>query len=162
MPVPERIDLELALCEAQVATSDRCKASYQLDTLVKPLHPRAPVHARLAIAEAGSDALRSLTSLRSQYLMTALDIVLEAGAAPLQIATLRWQIAQLGAGGADHRRLATAAREVFAAHGKTAEVAEIDAWLGRGSDGTSGSAAPDDAAPARDPSHPRDPRGPQP
>jgi hypothetical protein len=162
MAVPERIELELALCEAQVATSDRCKASYQLDTLLKPLHPRAPAHARLAIAQANSDALRSLTSLRSQYLLTALDILLEAGAAPLQIAALRWQVAKLGASGADRRRLATAAREVFAASGKTAEVAEIDAWLGDASDGATGAALPADAAPARDPSRPRDPWGPQP
>jgi len=168
MAVPERIELELALCEAQVATSDRCKASYQLETLLKPLHPRAPAHARLAIVQAGSDALRSLTSLRSQYLMNALDILLEAGAAPLPIAALRWQVAKLGAGGADRRRLATAAREVFAASGKTAEVAEIDAWLG-GTDGSDGStpsagsgtaSAPDAGAPRG--SRPRDPWGPQP
>jgi tetratricopeptide (TPR) repeat protein len=160
MAVPEHIDLELAVCEAQLATSDRCKASYQLDNLLKPLHPRAPVRARLAIALAGSDAIRELTSLRSQYLLGALDILVDAGAEPLQVAALRWQVAQLGAGGADRRRLATAARETFQAHGRTAEVAAIDAWLGRGSDGAA--PPPVDAGAPRDRSRPRDPWGPQP
>src|SRR5262249_25972638 len=81
LAAPERTDLELTVCEAQLATADRCKASYHLDALVKPLHPRAPVRARLAIAQAGSDAVRQLTSLRSQYLLSAIDILLDAGAA---------------------------------------------------------------------------------
>jgi serine/threonine protein kinase len=162
LPVPEHIELCYAVCEAQLATSDRCKATYQLELLVKPLHPRAPARARLAIAQARGDAIRQFSSLRSQYLMTALDVLVDAGAAPVQIAELRWQVAQLRSGGVDHRRLATAAREAFEAAGRTAEVAEIDAWLGDPSDGPRPADAVDAGAPATPSKGPRDPWGPQP
>jgi hypothetical protein len=119
------------------------------------LHLRAPARARFAIAQAASAALQGYRAFRSQHLVTALDILLDAKAEPIQIASLRWQIAQLGFGSHDHRNLASLARDTFRDGGHKTEVADIDAWLSeqptpRGS----GSPPPD---PPR-----RDPWGPQP
>ena len=166
LPASDHIELGFAVCEAQLATSDRCKISYALDGLLKPLHPRAPARARLASAQARGDAMRELKSLRSQYLVTAIDVLVEAGAAPLAIAELRWQVAQLRSGGVDHRRLAAAAREAFQAAGRTAEVAEIDAWLAQQPEGTRPAVEPGHATEpgpsTAEPKRPRDPWGPQP
>jgi serine/threonine protein kinase len=158
MAVPERIELSLAVCDAQLAAASPCRAAQQLDALLEGLHPRAPARARAAIAEAAGHAVREHRAARSQHLVKALEILVEAKAEPLQIAELRWQVAQLGFGDLDHRGLATAAREAFQASGRTAEVTEIDAWL-------SEDPAHRPSAPARAPAEPpraRDPWGPQP
>ena len=129
MAIPDRIDLELTACEIAPADAGSCKASFQLEALIKALHPRSPARARFAIAEANRSSARPYKSVRSRYLAQALDILIEAGAEPVRSAELQWQVAQLGAGGLDHRRLATAARDAFQAAGRSAEVAEIDRWL---------------------------------
>jgi eukaryotic-like serine/threonine-protein kinase len=153
VPIPERIDFALTLCEAQVAAAHPCR-SYQVDAMLKGLHPRAPARARFAIAQAASASLQQYRSLHSQHLVTALDILVDAAAEPIQIASLRWQIAQLGFGGLDHRTLATLARDAFRAGGHTAEVADIDAWLSEQPISRPGAAPP---GPPK-----RDPWGPQP
>jgi hypothetical protein len=129
MAIPDRIDLELTACEIAPADAGSCKARFQLEALIKALHPRSPARARFAIAEANRSSARPYKSVRSRYLAQALDILIEAGAEPVRIAELQWQVAQLGAGGLDHRRLATAARDAFQVAGRSAEVAEIDRWL---------------------------------
>jgi hypothetical protein len=161
LPIAERIDLELAACEAQLAATGICKTTYRIELLVARLHPRAPARAQLAILDARNTPPQSGAS-REHALTRALDLLIEAGAAPIRIAELRWQVAQICALGSDCRRLAAAAREAFQAAGRTAEVAEIDRWLAdRSADPSSvirDAVAPSDAA---TPSH-RDPRGPQP
>jgi hypothetical protein len=165
MAVPERTDLELALCDAQLAATDTCKTSYRVGLLITALHPRAPVRARLAIIEASSELARQSPSMRSHDLSAALDLLVEAHAEKLQIAALRWQIAQLGAFRVahDHVQLARAAREVFSAAGRADDVAAIDRWLAEQPAGSpppphvDDRAAPPDAPPAK-----RDPLGPQP
>ena len=166
MGVPERIDLELAVCDAELAATETCKTSYRVGLLITALHPRAPVRARHAIMEASSELARQSPSMRSRDLSAALDILLEARAEKLRIAELRWQIAQLGAFRVehDHVQLARAAREVFDAAGRADDVAAIDRWLAdqpagqaTGSPPHGDGAASPDATPAK-----RDPLGPQP
>ena len=149
LPVAERIELQLAACEAHLAaagglTGD-CRGS-RLAALIEKLHPQAPARVRVAELEAHG-APADQPRRRAEHLQRALEILLDTGAAPVKIAELRWQIARLCADGSDCRRLATAAREAFQAAGRTAEVAEIDRWL----------ADPAVTTPAR-----RDPAGPQP
>lgn len=164
MAVPERTDLELAACDAQLAATESCKTSYRVGLLITALHPRAPVRARLAVIEASGELARQSPSARSRTLSAALDILVDAHAEKLHIADLRWQIAQLGAFRVeqDHVQLARAAREVFSAAGRADDVAAIDRWLADHPADSSpphvdDAAAPPDAAPAR-----RDPWGPQP
>ncbi|HEX7843322.1 MAG TPA: hypothetical protein VF469_37880, partial [Kofleriaceae bacterium] len=160
LPVAERIDLELASCEAQLAATGSCKTTRRLDLLVAQLHPRAPARARFAMIDA-SNAPPSSGSTRADALTRALNVLVDAGARPIRIAELRWQIAQICAPGTDCRGLATAAREAFQAAGRAAEVAEIDRWLAdqpaSSSVSRDGSGAPDAVTPSR-----RDRRGPQP
>jgi hypothetical protein len=149
LPVAERIELQLAACQARLAatgglTGD-CQAS-RLAALIEKLHPHAPARVRVAELEAHG-APADQPRRRAELLQQALEILLDTAAAPVKIAELRWQIARLCADGSDCRRLATAAREAFQAAGRTAEVAEIDRWL----------ADPAAAGPTR-----RDPAGPQP
>ncbi|TMQ24362.1 MAG: serine/threonine protein kinase [Deltaproteobacteria bacterium] len=162
LPVAERIDLELASCEAQLVARDTCKTSYRIDLLVPGLHARAPARARVALVEARGASSADSRTMRGFELSKALGILVEAGAAAMPIAELRWQIAQICPFNTDCRGLAGQAREVFQAAGRTAEVADIDrwlvdqpptpAWITRDA-----GAAPDATPPAR-----RDPWGPQP
>jgi hypothetical protein len=129
LPNAERIDLVLAVCEAQIALTGDCKAVRQIRRLVASLHPRAPARARLAKLEAATAPAESRRT-RATELLRAIDILAEAAADPVEIALLRWQVAQLGVPGTDERGLATAARAALLAAGHTAEVSEIDRWLG--------------------------------
>jgi hypothetical protein len=95
---------------------------------VASLHPRAPARARLAKLEAAIAPPESRRT-RATELLRAIDILADAAADPVEIAELRWQVAQLGVAGTDERGLATAARAALLAAGRTAEVAEIDRWL---------------------------------
>ena len=61
--------------------------------------------------------------------MPVLGIMVDAGVEPIQLAELRWRIAQLDAFDVDRRGLATVVREVFQAAGRTAEVDATDRWL---------------------------------
>jgi hypothetical protein len=127
LPIAERIELELDACEAHVAAGGDCR-TYRIGMLVSPLHPRAPARARLALLEAGTTPPEH-ASLRSHALRKALDILVDAGAAPVRIAELRWQVAQVCPLGTDCRALAVAARDAFEAAGRTTEIAAIDRWL---------------------------------
>ncbi|HEX3764695.1 MAG TPA: serine/threonine-protein kinase [Kofleriaceae bacterium] len=145
LPIVERFELQLAASEAHLATTGDGQVA-RLAPLVAKLHARAPARARVAEIEAhGTPA--DQPRRRAELLQQALEILLEADAAPVRIAELRWQVARLCADGSDCRRLAAAAREAFLTAGRTAEVDEIDRWL----------ADPTTTAPAR-----RDPTGPQP
>jgi hypothetical protein len=167
MAVPERIDLELAVCDAELAASDSCKTAYRIALLITALHPRAPVRARLAIIEASGERARQAPSTRSRELSSALDILVEAHAEKLRIAELQWQIAQLGAfrSGHDHAQLARDARVAFAAASRTDDVAAIDRWLAEQPAGSAPAvddgSAPIDAPAATTPAG-RQPVGPQP
>jgi hypothetical protein len=127
----------LAVCEAQIALTGDCKAVRQIRRLVASLHPRAPARARLAKLEAAIAPPESRRT-RATELLRAIDILAEAAADPVEIAQLRWQVAQLGVPGTDERGLATAARAVLLAAGHTAEVSEIDRWLGETTTAPSG------------------------
>jgi hypothetical protein len=140
LPDAERIDLALAACDAQIALTGGCKTVRQLRRLFASLHPRAPARARLAQIEAAVAPPESRRT-RATELLRAIDILVDAAADPVQIADLRWQVAQLGVAGTDERGLATAARDAFQAAGRTAEVAEIDRWLAE----TSATPSPSDA-----------------
>jgi hypothetical protein len=155
LPVAERFELQLAVCDARVAVTGNgatgnamtgdCQPG-RLAALIEKLHPDAPARVRLAELEARG-APADQPKRRADALQRALDILLHIEAAPLRVAELRWQIARLCADGSDCRRIATAAREAFQAAGRTAEVADIDRWL----------ADPAATAPPR-----RDPAGPPP
>ncbi len=146
-----RVELELTACEAGLASAGRCQIGAGIDALLEPLHPRAPIRAHFARAAGSAPDEYKLT--RSRHLLTVLDLLIEAGAAPVQLAELRWQIAQLRAGAVDHRGLAAAARAAFLAAGRSDAVAAIDAWLGE----ASAAPTPTDTPPPR-----REPWGPQP
>jgi tetratricopeptide (TPR) repeat protein len=167
MAVAERTDLELAVCDAELAATDTCKTTYRVALLITALHPRAPVRARLAVIEASGELARQSPPARSRALSAALDILVEARADKLWIAELRWQIAQLGAFrvGHDHIQLARDARAVFDAAGRADDVAAIDRWLAEHPAGSpptgDDTSAPPDAPPETTPAK-RDPWGPQP
>ena len=128
LPNAERIELVLAVCEAQIALTGDCKAVRQVRRLVASLHPRAPARARLAKLEAALAPPESRRT-RATELLRAIDILADAAADPVETAELRWQVAQLGVPGTDERGLATAARAALLAAGHSAEVSEIDRWL---------------------------------
>jgi hypothetical protein len=165
LPVAERLDLELTACEAQLAATGACKTTDRIELLLARLPPRSPARAQLALVDARNAPPESGAD-REHALTRALDVLIEAGAAPIRIAELRWQVAQICALGADCRRLAAAARETFQASGRAGEVAAIDRWFDDqpqvGASGTPG--APRDAGAAPDaPAAPRrEPRGPAP
>jgi hypothetical protein len=159
LPIAERIELQLAACEARLAaagglTGD-CQSS-RLAALIEKLHPKAPARVRVAELEARG-APADQPRRRAELLQQALEILLDDSAAAVKIAELRWRIARLCADGSDCRRLAAAAREAFQAAGRTAEVTEIDRWLVDPAATPRGDGAPDAAASSR-----RDPAGPQP
>jgi hypothetical protein len=161
LPVAERIDLELASCDAQQAAIGSCKTRYRLDLLVKGLPAGAPARARLALVSARDASALEARSMRAYHLTRALDILIEVDAPPLRVAELRWQLAQRCAAGTDCRKLATAAREAFLGAGRTAEVAEIDRWLADPSAASSPAGRDDGAASGSAPSR-RESMGPQP
>ena len=159
LPIAERFELELAACEAHLAATGDGKA-FRLASLVEPLHRRSPLRARALEFEARATPAEQART-RARLLHRALEILIDAGAAPVRIAELRWQIAQLCADGTDCRGQATAARDAFQAAGRTAQVTEIDRWLADPSGPASGlprdAGVPDAAPPSQ-----RDLRGPQP
>jgi serine/threonine-protein kinase len=158
LPIAERIAAAFAACEARRAATGTCKTD-RIAALIGSLHPRAPVRAQLALVEAAIAPPESRSA--AGQLPRALEILVEAGAEPIRIAELRWQLAQLCMPGADCRGLANQAREVFQAAGRTAEVTAIDRWRIDAPPAPSWSAhdagVPDAAPPVR-----REPRGPQP
>ena len=160
LPISERIDAAFAACEARRAATGTCKTD-RIAALIGSLHPRAPVRAQLAILEAAIAPPES-RSAAGHGLARALEILVEAGAEPIRIAELRWQLAQLCMPGADCRGLANQAREAFQAAGRSTEVAAIDRWLAEAPATPSWLTRDAGVAPEAPPPARRDPRGPQP
>ncbi|HMG19843.1 MAG TPA: hypothetical protein VK607_00950, partial [Kofleriaceae bacterium] len=126
LPAAEQLEIALAGYEARLIAPGARKPVRP--ALLDALHPRAPVRARFELLDA-RHAPPEQPAGRAFALDTALRLLLEAGAAPVAIADVRWQRAQLRLAGSDYRGLAATAREAFQAAGRTAEVAEIDRWL---------------------------------
>jgi hypothetical protein len=149
LPIAERIALALAAYEAHLASGDRAMRPARL---LEALHPRAPVRARFELLDARYTSAEQPVS-RAYALGAALALLDDAGAAPVAIAELRWQLAELCMAGTDCRGHATWARDAFQAAGRTEDAAAIDRWLAAQAAG----GAPAPAGPPR-----RELPGPQP
>ena len=176
LPNAERLDLDLAACDAEVAVTGACKVAHP-GLRASMLYNHAAVQVRISLMDLRAADATTPPYSRMLTLQRARSALLEAQADPVQIAELGWQLAQLAEAGTDRerRQLALDARTALARAGRTADVAAIDAWLTEhpgapAEERAAGSAdepvddheaVPLDAAPAAAASK-RDPWGPQP
>ncbi|MCW5808058.1 MAG: hypothetical protein KIT31_37245, partial [Deltaproteobacteria bacterium] len=133
----ERVEILLAMCEYEATHTTQFGFSHSCDLtnrLVANLHPKAPVAGRMAVASAAASRRRNILRLVGPDLERAVDIFVAAGAAPLLIATTRWDLARAGPPPEEpvRRAHATEAAAIFTRLGRADTAAEIEAWLEAG------------------------------
>ncbi|MEJ7600203.1 MAG: hypothetical protein WKG01_20005 [Kofleriaceae bacterium] len=129
MPVEERVDALLVRCDVEVAVSELSMGCFEAKLALDKLHPKAPARTRYIRARV-RDRRERPNAYVEQDLEELVEILLVIGAPPVQIAEVRWDLARDPTVTTRAARAhAIAARTLYAAAGRLAELAAIDRWL---------------------------------